>query len=156
MTTTKEVVLVPSGATEGPTRITMKRAAAEDTLGFAYGIRRIRVRALPLTRVVVERVDPSGIAFAAGVRVGMIVVEANGQAVTDNKEQLKVAMAGQKEITLDVRLEILEGEATEERPARTSRTTIDRFSETSTASTYCCCCVLLVGCCGAAMADDDD
>ena len=72
------------------------------------------------------------------------------------REQLKVAMAGQKEITLDVRLEIFEGEATEERPARTSRTTIDRFSETSTASTYCCCCVLLVGCCGAAMADDDD
>ena len=75
-------------------RVTIKRAAATDKLGIRYGSAG--------GRVVVEEVDPSGICFAFGLRVGMVVVEANGKALGHDPSLLTAAMAGQTSIVLEV------------------------------------------------------
>ena len=66
-------------------RITIKRAEATDKLGIKYGSAG--------GRVVVEEVDPGGISFAFGLRVGMVVVEANGKALGSDPSLLTAALA---------------------------------------------------------------
>ena len=63
----------------GAARITIEREAATDRLGITYGPHG--------GKVVMEVVDPSGIGFAAGLRVGMVVIE-----VLTHRERMRTAL----------------------------------------------------------------
>ena len=89
-----------TSTTVGAARITIEREAATDRLGITYGSHG--------GKVVMEVVDPSGIGFAAGLRVGMTVIEVltHGErmrtALGDDPARLTAAMAGQTVIALEV------------------------------------------------------
>ena len=81
-------------------RITIEREAATDRLGFTNSTD-------PAAgKVTVLEVNPSSVAYAAGLRVGMVIVEANGTALGNNYLFLNAAVAGQTAIVLEVVVEL--------------------------------------------------